>query len=82
MWNAIKNVAKAAGSIAAIVSNETQYQFSKAADVSNSATTTLASKAAALRAKYEADLVDRKAGIIKPVVVTEVETPKDVVAVN
>jgi predicted regulator of amino acid metabolism with ACT domain len=80
MWNAIKNVAKAAGNIAAIAKIETQYQFSKAAEVSNNATTTLAERAEAIRATYEQNLADRKNP--KPVVVPETEVPTDVVTIS
>ncbi|MBL0226122.1 MAG: hypothetical protein IPQ16_11280 [Geobacteraceae bacterium] len=82
MWSAIKNVAAAAGSIIAIARIESNYQISKASEASNNATTTLAARAEALRAKYEADLADRKAGIKKPTVVPESEVPKEAVALN
>jgi hypothetical protein len=80
MWKAIKNVVSAAGNIAAIAKIETQYQVNKASTKAASITEQLSSKAATIRAQYESDLADRKAGIIKPTVVEEI--PKDAVPVN
>jgi hypothetical protein len=71
MWKSIKAIGSAVSDVSAIAGKEVAYQFSKAAEVSNSATTTLASRAAALKATYEQNLADRKAGIVKPVVVPE-----------
>jgi hypothetical protein len=82
MWKSIKAIGSAVSDVSAIAGKEVAYQFGKAAEVSNSATSTLASRAASIRAKYEADLADRKAGIIKPTVVSESDIPKEAVAIN
>ena len=58
----------------AIGSKEVSYQASKASNATASVTGTISSKAASLRARYEADLADRKAGI-KKVAPVVTETP-------
>lgn len=82
MWKNIKNVVSAVTDMVVIGSKEVSYQAGKASDATESVTSTFSTKAAALRARYEADLADRKAGIKKPEVVTETDTPKNIVSVN
>jgi len=82
MWKAIKNVVSAASNIVAIGAIEVSHQINKASTSTESVTSLLAEKSATIRAKYEEDLADRKAGIKRPEVVTESETPKDIVPVN
>lgn len=80
MWKNIKNVVSAATDLVAIGSKEVSYQASRASTATQGVTSQLSSKAANIRAKYEADLADRKKGIKKPVVVKDV--PADVISVN
>lgn len=82
MWKNIKNVVSAVSDLVVIGSKEVAYQVNKASTATESVTGSLSNKAASVRARYEADLADRKAGIKKPVVVTESETPNNVVSVN
>ena len=76
IWKNIKNVVSAATDLVVIGSKEVAYHVNKASNTTESATGTLAEKAATLRANYEADLADRKAGVKKPEVVKDV--PPDV----
>ncbi|MBL0226265.1 MAG: hypothetical protein IPQ16_12090 [Geobacteraceae bacterium] len=78
----IKAIKSAVSDVSAIAVTETYFQLSKAAEVSNNASSTLASKAASLKARYLENLSDRKAGIVKPTVVPESEVPKAIVPVN
>jgi len=82
MWKNIRNVVKAATDVARIVSQEVSYQATKASDATETVTSKLAEKSSSMRARYEQDLADRKAGIKKPTVVEEAEVPNTVVAVN
>lgn len=80
MWKNIKNLSSAVANISMILAKETSHQFNKASDATETVTSSLSSKAAALRERYEADLADRRAGVKKAEVVKE--TPSDVIAVN
>lgn len=82
MWNNIRNISNAVANIVAIGSKEVAYQAGRASTATEGVTSTLSSKAATLRAKYEADLADRKSGIKKPTVVPKSEVPKEAVAIN
>lgn len=82
MWKNLKNVMSAVADLTAIGTKEVSYQLNKASCATETVTSSISSKASALRAKYEAELADRKAGIKKPTVVTETEVPKDAVAIN
>jgi hypothetical protein len=82
MWKNIKNVVSAAADIVSIGTKEVAYQASKASSATETVTGRLATKAATIKAKYEADLADRKSGVVKPEVVKEAEVPTDVVSVN
>lgn len=80
MWKNLKNVVSAVADLTTIGTKEVAYQFNKASDATETVTSSLSSKAAALRERYEADLADRRAGVKKVEVVKE--TPSDVIAVN
>ncbi|HIJ97447.1 MAG TPA: hypothetical protein HPP94_17280 [Desulfuromonadales bacterium] len=80
MWKNIKNVVSAVSDLVVIGSKEVTYQVNKASTATESVTGSLSTKAASVRARYEADLADRKAGVKKPTVVTE--TPADAVIIN
>jgi hypothetical protein len=82
MWKSICNISSAVADLAVIAGKEVAHQFNSASDATESVTVTISKKAAAIRANYEADLRDREAGIKKPVVVTETETPNSIVSVN
>ena len=82
MWKNIKNIGSAVADLAAIAGKEVAYQANKASEASLDVTIKLSTKAADLRANYEQNLKDRQSGVTKPEVVTEAETPKDVVAIN
>lgn len=82
MWKNIKNVVSAVSNLVVIGAKEVNYQANKASDATEQVTGKIAERSAQIRAQYEADLADRKAGIKKPVVVTEAATPTDVVPVN
>lgn len=80
MWKNIKNVVSAVADLTTIGTKEVAYQLNKASDATETVTSSISSKAASLRERYEADLRDRKAGVKKAEVVKE--TPSDVIAVN
>ncbi len=82
MFKNIRNLSNAVADLVSIGSKEVAYQASRASTATEGVTSTLSAKASSLRAKYEADLADRKAGIKKPTVVTESEVPKGAVAIN
>lgn len=82
MWKNIKNVVGAVSDLVVIGSKEVAYQVTKASSATESVTGSISNKAANIRARYEADLADRKAGIKKPTVVTEAETPENAVIIN
>ena len=82
MWKNIKNVVSAVSDLVVIGAKEVSYQANKASDATEQVTGKIAEKSSQLREQYEADLADRKAGIKKPVVVTETATPTDVIPVN
>ncbi len=82
MWKNIKHLAKAAGNIVAISYAETAYRLNQVSDSTESVTAKLEAKTEALRKSYEQNLADRKSGVIKPEVVSEESTPKDIVPVN
>ena len=82
MFKNLRNVAAAISDLVVIGSKEVAHQVTKATDATESVTGSISQKAAALRARYEADLAARKSGIKKPTVVTEEETPKDIVSIN
>jgi septal ring-binding cell division protein DamX len=82
MWKNLKNVVSAVSDLTVILSKEVSYQATKASEATETVTSTLSTKAATLRAKYEAELADRRAGITKPTVVSETEMPKNTVAIN
>lgn len=82
MWNNIKNVVSAVSDLVVIGAKEVSYQAAKASDATESVTSKLADKSAQIRSQYESDLADRKAGIKKPVIVTEAQTPAEIVPVN
>ena len=82
MWKNIKNVVAVVSDLVVIGAKEVNYQANKASDATEQVTGKIAERSAQIRAQYEADLADRKAGIKKPVVVSEATTPTDVVPVN
>jgi hypothetical protein len=82
MWKNLKNVVSAVSDLTVILSKEVSYQATKASEATQTVTSTLSTKAATLRTKYESDLADRKAGITKPTVVQESEVPTTTVAIN
>lgn len=82
MWKNIKNVVSAVSDLVVIGAKEVTYQATKASEASETVTSKLSQSAASLRATYEQNLADRKTGIKKAAVVTESETPKDVITVN
>lgn len=82
MWKSIKNVVSAASDLVIVGSKEVAYQVSKASTATEAVTDKLAVKAAILKARYEADLAERKSGVIKPEVVKETDVPTTVVNVN
>ena len=82
MWKNIKNVVSVVSDLVVIGAKEVNYQANKASDATEQVTGKIAERSAQIRAQYESDLADRKAGIKKPVVVTEASTPTDVVPVN
>ena len=82
MWKNICNISNAVSDLVAIGVKEASYQATKASNATETVTSRLATKAATIKAKYEADLADRKSGVVKPEVVKEAEVPTDVVSVN
>lgn len=82
MFKNLRNISSAVANIVAIGSKEVAYQAGRASIATEGVTSQLSSKAAELRAKYEADLADRKAGIKKPTVVKESEVPEAAVVIN
>lgn len=82
-WTNIKNVVSATTDIIIIGTKEISYHATKASNATESVTGALNKKAASVRARYEADLADRKAGVKKPAAPTVVtETPADAVIIN
>lgn len=82
MFRNLKHLVKAAGNIVAISYIETAYRLTQASDATESVTSKLEAKSEALRKSYEQNLVVRKAGIKKPTVVTEAETPENAVIIS
>ncbi len=80
IWKNLKNVASAATDLIAIGSKEVAHHINKASDATETATGTLATKAANLRANHASSLADRKAGVKKPEVVKG--TPTKVTTIN
>ena len=82
MWRNIKHLAKAVGNIVAISYEETKWRIDQASNATESVTSKLEAKSEELRKSFEKNLAERKSGIKKPTVVTEEETPKDIVSIN
>ena len=80
MWKNICNISSAVADLAVIVGKEISHQFDNVSEATEGVTSTLATKASTLRAEYEQSLADRKSGVVKPTVVTDV--PEDAVHVN
>ena len=81
MWKAIRNISSAVADLAVIAGKEVHHQVGKASDSTESVTSKLSTKAANIRASYEQHLEERKS-VTKSAVVTEAETPKEIVAIN
>jgi predicted regulator of amino acid metabolism with ACT domain len=84
MWKNIKNISAAVADISIIVGKEIAYISTKTSTATEGVTSKLSTKAANIRANYEQHLADRKAGITTPKteVVTQSETPRNIVPVN
>ena len=84
MWKNIKNICSAAADLAVIAGKEVSHQINKTSTATEGVTSKMSTKAANIRANYEQHLADRKAGITTPKteVVTQSETPRNIVPVN
>ena len=82
MWKSLKAIGSAVCDLSAIAGMEVSHQLDNASETAEEVSTTLATKAATLRAEYEQSLAERRSGVVKPAVVSESETPKDIVPVN
>jgi len=80
MWKNIKHLAKAASNIVAISYAETAYRLNQVSESTESVTSKLEAKSEQIRKQYEQHLEERKNQ--KPEMVTESETPTDVIVVN
>lgn len=76
MWKSICNISKAVKDMAVIAGKEVTHQAVKASNSSNSVTSNLAEKAAAIREAYEINLASRKEGVDGVLVVRAPESMK------
>ena len=82
MWKSLCHISSAVADLAVIAGKEVAHQFISVSEATESVTESICNKAATLRTEYESNLEARESGVKEPEVVTETETPENVVPIN